>query len=191
VGNPVALDVDPDARTINQGTTTYGTVVATFANGATKNYTQRVEWTSSDPAIAAISNLDGARGKVTGNGPGTVVLRARDPVSGVDSNDSGQNGSITVLGLLESIALTPVNPTDAVGEERFFTAKGHFAGGTEKNLTQDLTYSSSDLGVAVPTNEAGTKSRVLAVGPGIAIIRATDPTTGIVSNDATYTVVAP
>ena len=64
-------------------------------------------------------------------------------------------------------------------------------GGTEKNVTQDVTYASTDPAVAQPTNEPGRKSRVLAVGPGVAIIRATDPATGIVSNDATYTVVAP
>jgi hypothetical protein len=187
----VSLDVDPNSRTINQGTTTFCTGVATFANGATKNYTQRVEWTSSDPAIASISSLDRERGKVTGNGPGTVILRARDLVSGVDSNDSGQNGSITVLGPLESIELTPIDATDTVGEDQFFTANGHFAGRTEKNLTQDLLYSSTDLAVAQPTNESGRKSRVLAIAPGVAIIRATDPISGIVSNDATYHVVGP
>jgi uncharacterized protein YjdB len=187
----VSLDVNPDHRTIDQGATTFGTCVATFANGATKNYTQRVEWSSSDPAIASVSNVDGERGKITGNAPGTIVLRARDPVTGIDSNDSGQNGEITVLGPLESIELTPTTATDTVGDERFFTAKGHFAGGTEQNITQDVDYSSTDTQVAQPTNEVGKKSRVLAVGAGVATIRATDPKSGIVSNDATYTVVAP
>jgi hypothetical protein len=93
-----------------------------------------------DTAVATIGNTQGERGKVTGVGPGTVVIRAHDPVSGVDSNDSGQNGGITVLGPLVSIELSPASATDNVGEERFFTAKGHFEGGTEKNLTQDLTY---------------------------------------------------
>src|SRR5205085_259 len=90
VGDPVALDVDPDSRTINQGTFTFGTCTGIFANGGIKNYTQRVEWTSSDPAIASVSNLDGERGKIMGIGPGTVTIRARDPLTGIDSNDSGQ-----------------------------------------------------------------------------------------------------
>lgn len=189
VGDPIALNVDPDSRTINQGTFTFGTCTAIFANGGTRNYTQRVEWTSSDPAIASVSNVDNERGRITGNGPGTVTIRARDPLTGIDSNDSGQNGSITVLGPLESIELTPTNPTNNVNEERFFTAKGHFVGGTEKNITQDLDYLSSDTAVAQPTNEAGKKSRVLAVGVGVATIQAKDPATGIVSNQATMTVV--
>jgi hypothetical protein len=191
VGDPVSLNVDPDHRTINQGAMTNGTCVATYANGATKNYTQRVEWSSSDPAIASVSNVDNERGRITGIAPGTIVLRARDPVTGIDSNDSGQNGEITVLGPLTSIDLTPVTASDTVGDERFFTAKGHFAGSPDKNITQDVDYASTNTAVAQATNEPGKKSRVVAVGVGVTTIRAKDPTTGIVSNDATYTVTAP
>jgi uncharacterized protein YjdB len=185
----VSLDVDPDTKTINQGTSIFGTCVATYANGGVKNYTQRVEWTSSDPTVASVSNLDGERGRITGNAPGTVTIRAHDPVTGIDSNDSGQNATITVLGPLESIELTPTAPSNNVGEDRFFTAKGHFAGGTEKNITQDVDYFSSNPAVAEPTNEVGKKSRVKAVSVGTATITAKDPATGIVSNTATMTVV--
>jgi hypothetical protein len=187
----VELNVEPDTRTIDQGTSTFLTAIATFENGATKNYTQKVDWTSNKSNVASVSNVDGERGKVTGNGPGTATIRAHDPVSGVDSKDSNQNGVITVFGALESIELTPTNPTDTVGEERFFTATGHYDGGTERNLTQAVTYTSSNTAVAVATNEAGRKSLVVAVGPGETTITAKDPTTGIVSNEATYTVVAP
>ena len=189
VGDPIALNVDPNSRSIDQGTFTFGTCIAVYANGGIRNYTQRVEWTSSDPAIASVSNLTNERGKITGNAPGTVTISAHDPITGIDSNDSSQNGTITVLGPLESIELTPTSPTHNVGEERFFTARGHFAGPTEKNITQDVDYFSSDTAVAQPTNEAGKKSRVLAVGVGVATIHAKDPATGIISNEATMTVV--
>jgi hypothetical protein len=191
VGEVVELNVEPDTRTIDQGTSTFLTAIATFENGATKNYTQRVDWTSSKSNVASVSNVDGERGKITGNGPGTATIRVHDPVSGVDSKDSNQNGVITVFGALESIELTPTNPSDTVGEERFFTATGHYDGGTERNLTQSVTYTSSNAAVAIATNEAGRKSRVVAVGPGETTITAKDPATGIVSNEATYTVVAP
>ena len=62
-------------------------------------------------------------------------------------------------------------------------------GGTDDNVTQDATYSSSNPDVAVATNEPGNKSRVVAVGVGTTTIRATIGT--IVSNDATLTVVVP
>ena len=187
----MAIDVNPDARTINQGKSTFLTAVATFENGATKNYTQRVDWSSSDPAIASVSNAEGERGLTTGNGPGTATISAVDPVSGVGSSDSNQSSLITVLGPLQSIELKPVEATDTVGDVRRFTATGHFAGGTTQNLTQKVIYSSLDLNVAVPLNTDGDASAVQAVGVGTTTIRATDPDTGVVSNDATYHVVAP
>jgi hypothetical protein len=189
VGDPIALDVNPDGRTIDQGTSTFGTCQAIYANGGVRNYTQRVEWTSSDPAVASVSNAEGERGKVTGHAPGTITLTARDPITGISSNDSGQNGSITVLGPLERIELGPVTATSVIGTARFYSARGYFAGGTDDNVTQDATYSSSNPDVAVATNEPGNKSRVLAVGAGTTTIRATIGS--IVSNDATLTVVAP
>ena len=99
------------------------------------------------------------------------------------------DGSITVLGPLERIELGPATATSVVGAERFYSARGFFAGGTEDNLTQDAAYSSSNPEVAVATNEPGKKSKVVAVGVGTTTIRAT--VGGVVSNDATLTVVAP
>jgi len=189
VGDPIALDVNPDGRTIDQGESLFGTCQALYANGGVRNYTQRVEWTSSDPAIASVSNAEGTRAKVTGHAPGTIALIARDPITGISSNDSGRNGSITVLGPLERIELGPVTATSVEGTARFYSARGFFAGGTDDNVTQDATYSSSNPEVAIATNEPGTKSRVVAVGVGTTTIRATIGT--IVSNDATLTVVAP
>lgn len=181
--------MNPDTKTINQGAFTFLTASATFENGGKKNYTQKVDWSSSDPAIASVSNAQDERGKTTGNGPGTVTISAVDPVSGIGSNDSGQNAVITVLGPLQSIELKPGEATDKVGEFTRFTATGHFAGGTTQNLTQKVIYSSLDLNVAVPLNTEGDASRVEAVGVGTTTIRATDPDTDIVSNDATYHVV--
>lgn len=189
VGDPIALDVNPDGRTINQGESFFGTCQALYANGGVRNYTQRVEWTSSDPAIASVSNAEGTRARVTGHTPGTIALIARDPITGISSNDSGRNGSVTVLGPLERVELGPVTATSVEGTARFYSARGFFAGGTDDNVTQDATYSSSNPDVAIATNEPGTKSRVVAVGVGTTTIRATIGT--IVSNDATLTVVAP
>jgi hypothetical protein len=60
-----------------------------------------------------------------------------------------------VAGPLESIDRTPINPTNSVGEERFFTARGHFAGNPNRpNITQDVTYMSTNPDVASATNES-------------------------------------
>jgi len=66
---------------------------------------------------------------------------------------------------------------------RHFTATGHFAGGVTRGLTQDLIYASSDIEIALPTNQDGNRSRVLAVGEGTAEISATDPASGVSTSD--------
>jgi uncharacterized protein YjdB len=187
-GALVSIDVHPDGRTIDQGEETFCSAVGTFENGGTRNYTQRVEWFTSDPAIASISNVEGERGKVKGLAPGTVVIRARDPVTGIDSNVAGDNGEITVLGPLERIELSPLQATKNVGEFQNYTARGFFTGGGDENFTQRVIYQSSDLNVVFPPNAAPNKGRVEAVGVGSATITAVDPMTGKISNEVTLTV---
>jgi hypothetical protein len=54
-----------------------------------------------------------------------------------------------------------------------------------RNLTQSLTWTSRDPDVATATNQPGNRSRVVAVDGGTARVFASDPVTGIVSNDTT------
>jgi hypothetical protein len=91
--------------------------------------------------------------------------------------------------VLVSIELRPFSATRAVGQIQNYTAAGFFSDGSARNLTQRVDYSSSDPSVAVAPNATDNRSRVLAVGPGTALITAVDPITGIVSNTASLTVV--
>ena len=191
VGTPQRLLVMPAARTIQDEASTNFTALAQFRNGATQNYTQKVTWTSSNDAIATVSNDPGMHGRVTGHRPGSVTLSVSDPVSGLASAKA-DNGTLTVLGRLTRITLAPSEASLRVGDQAVFTATGHFDGGTTENVTQKVNYSSSDPAVAVATNTEGNRSLVDAVGDGTAVITATDPDTGITSStgggDATLTV---
>ena len=55
------------------------TVTAAFLPSGSSNYTQRVTWTSSDPAVATVSNIDPTRGVVTGVMAGNTKITATDP----------------------------------------------------------------------------------------------------------------
>ena len=74
-------------------------------------------------------------------------------------------------------------PNQDVGDQLFMTATGEFEGGTTDNITQKVVYSSTDTGVALAPNTEGFKSRVTIVGPGTVDIVATDPITGVRSDD--------
>jgi hypothetical protein len=174
-------------------TSAFFTANAELSDGTTPNYTQKVTWVSTNTAVATISNAAGTRGQVTAVSPGTSTIKATDPVSGVSSTDSGEDATVTVVGPLESIAVSPVTITKVVGEFVVFTATGHYQGGGTKNLTQQVDWASSNEAVAIAPNDPGGpngKSRVDALAAGTSTISATDPATQIVGN-ASLTVRTP
>jgi hypothetical protein len=167
---------------VDQGFFVNFTATASFVNGVTRNFTQRVTWASSDDSIATVSNEDNQRGRASGWSPGTVTISAVDAQTGISSTASGGNATLQVFGALERIVVSPTATTKQVGQPNVrFTATGFFFGGTQKNITQKVIYSSSNLNVAVPLNQEGDASLIDVVGPGTAVISATDPLTGVSS----------
>jgi hypothetical protein len=78
------------------------------------------------------------------------------------------SGTGNANGLL-SIAVTPANPSVALGQTQQFTATGLFSSGLTQNLTASVTWSSSAAGVAT-INAAGLAT---SVAPGSTTITAT------------------
>ena len=171
------------------------TATGHYTDGSTRNLTQRVEYSSSNQAVAGTANAKGDRSRVDALAPGTAVISARDPKTGVSSHDGAGDATITVIGALERITLSPAMITRNAGQTQRLTATGHYADGATRNVTQHVEYRSSNPDVAALGNAKGDKSRVDLVGTGSATISATDPTTGITSSttggDAVVTVVPP
>lgn len=189
------ITVSPREARRSVGDTPRLTATGHYSGGATKNLTQRVEYTSSNPAVAGTANAKGDRSRIELLAPGTAVITATDPKTHVSSHASGGDATLTVLGKLESITLSPSTLTRNVGQSQRLTATGHYAGGTTRNLTQHLTYRSSDAEVVAAPNAAGDKSRLEIVGTGTATISAVDGASGISSTtgggDVTVVVVPP
>jgi hypothetical protein len=191
----VRLTLSPQFATRAVGEFVTFAATGTFSDGSTRNLTQQVTYTSSDPVVAVAPNDPGNRSRVTAVGPGVAVISAVDPVTGVSTTDSGGDATVTVVGALERISLSPQSATRTVGGSINYTATGFFGGGVTRNLTQQLIYASSDPNVAVALNLDGNRSRVEALAPGTVTVSATDPITGISTttsgDDATLNVVSP
>ncbi|MCC6767237.1 MAG: Ig-like domain-containing protein [Deltaproteobacteria bacterium] len=183
-GDVVAIRIDPQARYVNPGGTATYTATADLVGGGTENYTQKVVWTSSNPGVALAANAAGDRSRIAAVSPGIATISATDPVSGVSSTTSGGDATFNVPGALVSIAVAPAALALDVGEAKSLVATGTFEGGVTRNITQQLTYASSDPTVVVATNLDGNKSRVEAAAQGSAAISAVDPVTGVSSADA-------
>jgi uncharacterized protein YjdB len=189
------LTLTPTAARRSVGQVQHFTATGHYADGTTRNLTQRVTYASSDPAIARAANAKGNCSRIEALAAGTVTISATDPKTGIGSHASSGDATFTVLGALERVTLSPVASRRWVGQSQRLTATGHYAGGATRNLTQHVVYRSSDPTIAAAPNAAGDKSRVDALGGGPATMPAGDPARGIDTSagggDATVTVTAP
>ncbi len=177
----VTIEVTPPNQSIAKGTTQQFMATGIYSNNTKRDLTQSVTWTSSNPAVATISNTVGFSGLATSKAiGGPITITASDPTTGKVGT-----ATLTVTNAtLVSIGVTPVNPSIARGTKLQFIATGIFTDATTQNLTSSVSWKSSDETVATISNAAGfnglaTSSAVSA--PSITIT-ATDLTSGIFGN---------
>ncbi len=100
------------------------------------------------------------------------------------------NNQVTLV----SIAISPPSPTIPIGDTQQFSATGTYSDGSSKNLTNSVTWSTSDTAVSTISNNAGTQGVATGVGLGTATIKATSGSvsgsTSLTVNGATLTSIA-
>ena len=183
VGPPVAIHVVPASLTVVAGERPQFTALASDAAGSGTDVTARVVWQSSDESVAVVAGSAGGA-FADAVGPGTAMISAVDPDSGVSSADSGGSAELTVTWPLDSLTIAPHAVTKKPGEFEEYTVTAHFSGGTSLNLTQRVLYASSAPTVVETPNTPGRRSRVRAAAEGVATISATDLISGISTTDA-------
>ena len=152
--------IDPDAFQIAAATGTFLTALGDFSDGTLLELKDGVTWSSNLQAIATVDE----QGKVIGQMPGSAQIRA---------SYKGQTGTSTATissATLSELTVTPTGTTVPVGETSPFRAQGRFSDATTQDLTQFVTWGSSNAMVA-SVNSQGMAN---GVGPGQALIIATD-----------------
>jgi trimeric autotransporter adhesin len=140
-----SVTVTPATATVAEQTATQFNAVGTFGDGSTQNLTSSVSWTSSPASVATVSNASPTKGLAAGVAPGTATITALF---------AGQSGAATLTvtnATLNSITVTPPDPSISLGETQQFTATGMFSDGTTEDLTAQVTWSSSEVSVATIT----------------------------------------
>ena len=86
-------------------------------------------------------------GLATGVSPGSTTIQA------ASGSVHGSTGLTVTAGVsLVSIAVTPVNPSIAAGNQQQFTATGTYSDGSHQNLTNSATWTSTSPSVATITS---------------------------------------
>ncbi len=167
-GELVSISISVALRaSIAIGTELQLIATGTYIDGSTEDLTSSVVWSSSNTAVATVSNAPGSHGLVTAIAVGfTEITATLGLISG--------NTTLTVTdAVLISIAVTPPDPSISVGNTQQFIATGTFSDGSTEDLTTSVTWASSISGSATISNDAGSNGLATSVSPGSTSISAT------------------
>jgi hypothetical protein len=156
-----SIAVTPASPSIAKGLTQQYTATGTYSDNSTQNLTSQVTWASATTTVATIT---ASGGLATGAGLGTSNITAT--LNGVTS----PTDVLTVTApTLQSIAVTPPNPSIARGLAQQFTATGTYSDSSTQNLTASVTWASA----TTTTATISTGGLAAAVGVGTSTIKAT------------------
>jgi hypothetical protein len=122
------------------GATVQLTATANYSYGSPRDVTASATWTTSNATVATVSA-----------GLVTCVAGTASTATITASLSSGGSGSTTVncqAPLLQSIVVTPPNPTLAAGATVQLTATANYSYGSSQIVTGSATWSTNNAGVA-------------------------------------------
>lgn len=163
----VRLELLPAAPTLPRGLSVQLTATGHYTDASTQDLTAQVAWSSSAPAVAPVSGAPGSPGLVSGLelGPATITA-ALGPLSA--------STQVTVTSAaLTALALTPATSTLPAGFDLQFTATGTFSDTSTRDVTDLVTWSTSDAAVAEVSNALSSRGLLSAMGLGACLVIAT------------------
>ena len=156
-----SITITPVNASLAMGFTRQFSAVGIYSDSSTQDITASVTWNSTATGVATISNAAGSNGIASPQGTGTTTISAS--LGGIPSNSTTLTvTSATLLG----ISVSPASATIANGTTRQFSATGTYSDNSSQDLTNLVTWASSDTGVATISNAAGSRGFSASVGTG-------------------------
>jgi len=184
VGGVTEIRISPNRATIRGSNGRQLLATAQTSDNQRRLVTKDVIWSSDNEDVVRLSEVEGEEGLLlSANLEGTAIITAT-------LGDVEATAEIRVKSLLESIQLRPDRRIITVGQNRRVTALGQYDDGDSRPMTPFVEFSSTNPAVAEVLSHGNEAGKVTALAPGIAKIKATDPSTGIVSSETEIEVVA-
>ncbi len=183
-----AINVQPANQAIALGLTQAFSATGRFSDSTTLDLTAQVTWTSSNTATATISNAAGSRGLASSVATGATVISATFAAT------TGTTALTVTAASLNTITVAPAAGSTPAGTSLAFTATGAFSDGSTRDITGDVTWSSSDATIATISNAGPSKGVSTTVRVGTATITAAlaarTGTAGLTVTDAVLSSIA-
>jgi hypothetical protein len=156
------VTLSPAAYSLAMGTSVQYDAAAIWSDGLKQDVTATALWAVSPDGIATIT----ADGFATGLAIGATTVSAT--ALGV----TGSTPLTVTPATLSSLSISPTDPVVPNGIPQPFTATGVFSDGTEQDLTDQVSWDSSDHGVAT-LDASGVASTLTVSTPSTVTITAT------------------
>jgi uncharacterized protein YjdB len=154
VATLTTIQVTPPNPTNALGTTRQFTATGTYSDNSTQDLTASLAWTSSSVGVASVS----PGGLVTATAPGTT---------NVSASVGGNTGTAGLhVSPLRLVTVRPLLSIMRTGGARALTATGRFANGVTATINDQVTWSSTNPGVA----GVSPQGVVTSGAPGVTII---------------------
>jgi len=137
-----ALTITPVNPSIAKGNTAQFTVSGAFDDATTQDLTFDSAWESSNTSVATIGDIVGGKRDVKALAAGTSTISA---------TFEGVGGSTLLTATepaLQSIALSPANPSILTLSTGNFTATGTYSDGSTSDISSQVTWNSSNKVIA-------------------------------------------
>jgi uncharacterized protein YjdB len=157
------IEITPARPGLIVGATEQFVATAIYADGTHMDVTDEATWSSSADAVASVGNTALDHGLVSAVATGSATITAY-----FGSQSKAVSISVTSA-TLQSLEISPSNPTIAAGTKQKFTATGHYSDGLTRDLTDQVVWASSTSSIAKTSGDTGYFS---AVSTGTARITA-------------------
>lgn len=149
-----SLSVSFDVTSLAVGITAQASCIATYDDASTEDVTSSVIWSVDDPSLASISNTSGKKGEILALNNGSVIVTAT-------LGTHAQSESLAISSAtLSSISISPSSIMLAASIDQYFTATGTFSDGSTADITELVSWSSSNTAVATMTNSGSNRGRM-------------------------------
>ena len=157
-GTLVSIAVAPASTSVPLGATQQFIATGTYSDHSTQNVTASANWSSSVSTVATV-----------GAGLATTLAEGTTNIAAVSGTITGKASLTVSAPALLSIALTPANPSIAIGMSQQLTATGTYTNGSTQDLTGTAAWTSTLSKVASVSNSGV----VDGLSAGTATIKAT------------------
>lgn len=173
-----SVEVTPANSSLADGTTKNYFATAVYTDSTSEDVTNNATWTSSDRAIAEVSNSAGNKGVVLARDPGQVEISASF------GGQSGKTGLTVTAAVLNAIQVSPAQKDLPEGYGQQLSATGFYSDGSNQDVTDQVSWSSANPTVVSVSNAMGSVGFASAIEDSPAPVSITASLDGVSGNAA-------